>query len=159
VLLGLALALVSGPGHQRRLPVQPPRGGACAAGTGSAPAPQLTITAAGLVVIGLTGGGATRPQQSSVAPLISVECGIFAIGAGLLAVSRHRLVLQRAEGLLLGLAAGALFGVSNVAIKYLTHAPGELHGLTGPWTLTALIAGAISFYASARSFSSGRVSR
>ena len=61
--------------------------------------------------------------------MISVECGVFAIGAALLAVSRHRLVLHRAEGLLLGLAAGALFGVSNVAIKYLTHAPGTLHGL------------------------------
>jgi hypothetical protein len=57
--------------------------------------------------------------------------------------------------LLLGLAAGALFGVSNVAIKYLTHAPGELHGLVSPWTLTALIAGAISFYASARSLQLG----
>ena len=115
----------------------------------------VTITAAGLVVIGLTGGGATRPQHSSLAPLISVECGIFAIGAVLLAVSRHRLVLRRAEGLLLGLAAGALFGVSNVAIKYLTHAPGQLHGLVSPWTLTALIAGTISFYASARSLQIG----
>ena len=115
----------------------------------------VTITAAGLVVIGLTGGGATRPQHADLAPLISVECGVFAIGAALLAVSRHRLVLQRAEGLLLGLAAGALFGVSNVAIKYLTHAPGPLHGLVSPWTLTALVAGAISFYASARSLQLG----
>lgn len=100
----------------------------------------VTLTAAGLVVMGLTGGGATQPQHSSLAPPISVGCGIFAIGAALLAVSRHRLVLKRAEGLLLGLAAGALFGVSNVAIKYLTHAPGELYGLVSPWTLTALIA-------------------
>jgi drug/metabolite transporter (DMT)-like permease len=115
----------------------------------------VTITAGGLVVIGLTGGGATRPQHADLAPLISVECGVFAIGAALLAVSRHRLVLHRAEGLLLGLAAGALFGVSNVAIKYLTDAPGALHGLVSPWTLTALIAGAISFYASARSLQLG----
>jgi drug/metabolite transporter (DMT)-like permease len=115
----------------------------------------VTITAAGLVVIGLTGGGATEPQHSSLAPLISVECGIFAIGAALLALSRHRLVLRRAEGLLLGLAAGALFGVSNVAIKYLTHAEGAFHGLVSPWTLTALIAGTISFYASARSLQLG----
>jgi hypothetical protein len=64
-------------------------------------------------------------------------------------------VLHRAEGLLLGLGAGALFGVSNVAIKFLTHAEGPLHGLLSPWTLTALIAGAISFYASARSLQLG----
>jgi hypothetical protein len=64
-------------------------------------------------------------------------------------------VLHRAEGLLLGLAAGALFGVSDVAIKYLTHAEAPLHGLVSPWTLTALIAGAIAFYASARSLQLG----
>jgi hypothetical protein len=38
-------------------------------------------------------------------------------------------VLHRAEGLLLGAAAGALFGVSDVAIKYITKAtPGRWAG-------------------------------
>ena len=115
----------------------------------------VTITATGLVVIGLTGGGATRPQHSSLAALIAVESGIFAIGVGLLALSAHRRVLQRAEGLLLGVAAGALFGVSDVAIKDLTHADGPVHGLVSPWTLTALLAGTIAFFASARSLQVG----
>jgi len=114
----------------------------------------VTITAAGLAVIGLTGGGANRPQHSSLAALIAVEGGIFAISAALLAISLHRRVL-RAEGLLLGLAAGALFGVSDVAIKYLTHADGPLHGLRSPWTATALVAATIAFYASARSLQIG----
>src|SRR5687768_5553717 len=74
----------------------------------------VLITAAGLVVIGLTGGGAAQPQRSSLAALIAVEGAIFALGAVLLAISAHRRVLHRAEGLLLGLAAGALFGVSDV---------------------------------------------
>jgi hypothetical protein len=52
-------------------------------------------------------------------------------------------------------AAGVLFGVSDVAIKYLTHAEGPRHGLVSPWTLTALVAGAIAFYASARSLQLG----
>jgi drug/metabolite transporter (DMT)-like permease len=115
----------------------------------------VTITAAGLVVIGLTGGGAGRPQDSSLAALFAVEGAVFAIGAALLAVSALRRVLHRAEGLLLGLAAGALFGVSDVAIKYLTHAEDPLHGLLSPWTLTALVAGVIAFYASARSLQIG----
>jgi drug/metabolite transporter (DMT)-like permease len=115
----------------------------------------VTITAAGLAIIGLTGGGASRPQHSSLAALIAVESAIFGVGAALLAISAHRRVLHRAEGLLLGLAAGALFGVSDVAIKYLTHAHGQLHGLVSPWTLTALLAGAIAFYASARSLQLG----
>ena len=92
------------------------------AGNGSA----SSITAAGLAVIGLTGGGSARPQRSSLAALIAVEGAIFAVGAALLAISAHRRVLHRAEGMLLGLAAGALFGVSDVAIKYLTHAEGPL---------------------------------
>ncbi len=115
----------------------------------------VTITAFGLVVIGLTGGGAARPQQSSLAALIAVEAAVFALGAALVAISAHRRVLHRAEGLLLGLAAGALFGVSDIAIKYLTHAQGPLHGLLSPWTATALLAGVIAFYASARSLQIG----
>ena len=115
----------------------------------------VLITAAGLVVIGLTSGGAAHPQRSSLAALIAVEAAVFAVGAALLAISAHRSVLHRAEGLLLGLAAGALFGVSDIAIKYLTHAEGPLHGLLSPWTLTALVAGVIAFYASARSLQLG----
>jgi hypothetical protein len=46
-------------------------------------------------------------------------------------------------------------GVSDVAIKYLTHAEGVLYGLLSPWTPTALLAGAIAFYASPRSLQIG----
>ena len=116
----------------------------------------VTITAAGLAVIGLTGGGANDPERASLAALIAVEGAIFAIGAVLVRISTRRHVLPRAEGLLLGAAAGALFGVSDVAIKWLTQAaPGPLLGLLSPWTLTALVAGVISFYASARSLQIG----
>jgi drug/metabolite transporter (DMT)-like permease len=116
----------------------------------------LTITAAGLVVIGLTGAGATNPERASLAALIAVEGAIFATGAALVRISARRHVLPRAEGLILGAAAGALFGVSAVAIKWLTQAsPGPLLGLLSPWTLTAMIAGVIAFYASARSLQIG----
>jgi hypothetical protein len=101
-------------------------------------------------------GGANDPQRASLAALIAVEGAIFAIGAALVRVSTRRHVLPRAEGLLLGAAAGALFGVSDVALKYLTQAPpGPVLGLLSPWTLTALMAGVISFYASARSLQVG----
>jgi drug/metabolite transporter (DMT)-like permease len=120
----------------------------------------VTITAVGLVVIGLTGGGANDPERASLAALIAVEGAIFATGAALVRISARRHVLPRAEGLLLGAAAGALFGVSDVALKWLTQAaPGPLLGLLSPWTLTALIAGVISFYASARSLQNRRGGR
>jgi drug/metabolite transporter (DMT)-like permease len=116
----------------------------------------VTVTATGLVVIGLTGAGANNPPDASLAALIAVEGAIFALGAALVRISTRRHVLPRAEGLLLGAAAGALFGVSDVALKWLTQAaPGPLLGLVSPWTLTALIAGVISFYASARSLQIG----
>jgi drug/metabolite transporter (DMT)-like permease len=116
----------------------------------------VIITATGLAVIGLTGAGANHPRRASLAALIAVECAIFALGAALVRISTRRHVLDRAEGLLLGAAAGALFGVSDVAIKYLTKAPpGPLAGFLSPWTLTALIAGVIAFYASARSLQIG----
>jgi drug/metabolite transporter (DMT)-like permease len=115
----------------------------------------VTITAAGLAIIGLTGSGAARPQRSSLAGLIAVEGAVFAVGAALLAISAQRRIRHRAEGLLLALTAGALFGVSDIAIKYLTHAEGVVYGLLSPWTATALLAGAIAFYASARSLQIG----
>jgi drug/metabolite transporter (DMT)-like permease len=117
----------------------------------------VTITAAGLVVIGLTGEGANRPRQASLTALIVVEGAVFALGAVLVRISTRRHLPDRPEGLLLGAAAGALFGVSDVAIKYITKAaPGPLGGLVSPWALTALIAAVIAFYASARSLQIGQ---
>ena len=114
----------------------------------------VMIAAAGLTIVGLTGGGGGA-GRSSLAALIAVESAVFALGAGLVAISTHRSVQERREGLLLATAAGALFGVSDVAVKYLTHAHGPVQGLISPWTLTAATSFVISFYASARSLQVG----
>jgi drug/metabolite transporter (DMT)-like permease len=115
----------------------------------------VIITATGLAVIGLT-ATAEGPQHSSLAALIAVETAILAIGIALVRISTRRDVEHRGEALLLATAAGVLFGVSDVAIKYLTHAQGPVFGLLSPWTLTALISFVISFYASARSLQIGQ---
>jgi drug/metabolite transporter (DMT)-like permease len=114
----------------------------------------VMITAAGLVVIGLTAKTA-GPQRVSLAALIAVEAGILALGVALVRISTRHDVDRRPEAFLLATAAGVLFGVSDVAIKYLTHAPGPVFGLLSPWTLTAVISFVISFYASARSLQLG----
>ena len=55
-----------------------------------------------------------------------------------------------ARGLLLGVA-GVLFGVSDIALKYLTEAlHGGVQGIVSKWTLAALAASVLAFYASAR---------
>jgi drug/metabolite transporter (DMT)-like permease len=114
----------------------------------------VTITAAGLAVIGLT-ATSEGPQRSSLAALIVAETAILAFGIALVRISTRRDVEHRGEALLLAVAAGVLFGVSDVAIKYLTHAHGPIFGLLSPWTLTALVSFAVSFYASARSLQIG----
>jgi hypothetical protein len=114
----------------------------------------VTITAAGLAVIGLT-ATSEGPQRSSLAALIVAETAILAIGVGLVRISTPRDVEHRGEALLLATAAGVLYGVSDVAIKYLTHAHEPVYGLLSPWTLTALISFVTSFCASARSLQIG----
>jgi drug/metabolite transporter (DMT)-like permease len=117
----------------------------------------VIVTAVGLAVIALTGGSqAGETGRYSLGALIAVECAIFAIGLALAAISTHRRILQAAEGLLLGAAAGAMFGLSDIAIKYLTHAvDGGVLELVSPWTLAALAASVIAFFASARGLQLG----
>jgi drug/metabolite transporter (DMT)-like permease len=117
----------------------------------------VIVTAAGLAVIGLTGGSHTSAlRHYSLAALIAVECGVFALGAALIRISMRGRLVPAAQGLLLGVAAGVLFGVSDIALKYLTRAlQGGLDGLVSPWTLAALAASVLAFYASARGLQLG----
>lgn len=106
----------------------------------------VTVTAVGLAVIGLT-AHTEGPQRASLAALIAVETGVLAIGVGLVRISTRNDVNHHPEALLLATAAGVLFGVSDVAIKYLSHASGPLLGLISPWTAVAVVSFVISFYA------------
>jgi hypothetical protein len=47
----------------------------------------VTITGTGLAVIGFTGAGATRPQQSSLASMIAVEAAIVVVAIALTSVA------------------------------------------------------------------------
>jgi drug/metabolite transporter (DMT)-like permease len=117
----------------------------------------LLITAAGLVVIGLTSGShAGEPPGYALAALIAVECTVLFLATGLAAFASRLGVGPAGEGMLLGVAAGALFGVSDIALKYLTDAvqDGVLE-LVSPWSVAALGASVVAFYASARGLQLG----
>ena len=117
----------------------------------------VIVTAAGLAIIGLTSGSEVDdPQEYAVAALIAIECGVLVAGIAVAAASTHRRVPSAAQGLLLGTAAGALFGVSDIAIKFLVDdiASGVLE-LISPWTVAALTASVVAFYASARGLQIG----
>jgi drug/metabolite transporter (DMT)-like permease len=116
----------------------------------------VIVTAAGLAIIGLSSGDADDPPEYAVAALIGIECGILVVSAAVAAISTHRRIAPAAQGLLLGAVAGALFGVSDIAIKFLADdvASGVLE-LISPWTAAALIASVGAFYASARGLQLG----
>jgi hypothetical protein len=117
----------------------------------------LVITTVGLAIIGITQGGHPgEPPGYALAALISIECGVLLLATGLAVMAGRLEVLQAREGLLLGAAAGALFGISDIALKFLTHAvqDGVLE-LVSPWAVAALAASVIAFYASARGLQIG----
>ena len=117
----------------------------------------VLVTAAGLAIIGITSDSADgEPPEYAPAALIAVECGVLVAGAGIAALASHSRIPRAAEGLLLGVAAGALFGVSDIAIKFLVDdvASGVLE-LISPWTAAAVIASIGAFYASARGLQLG----
>jgi drug/metabolite transporter (DMT)-like permease len=115
----------------------------------------VIVTAAGLAIIGLTSEYG-EPHHYAVAALIVFECGGLVVGVAVATASTHRRVPSAAQGLLLGATAGALFGVSDIAIKFLVDdvASGILE-LISPWTVAAVIASVVAFFASARGLQIG----
>ena len=117
----------------------------------------LVITAVGLAIIGITQGAQpSEPPGYALAALITIEVGVLLVATGVAVMAGRIRVLQAREGLLLGAAAGALFGISDIALKFLTHAvqDGVLE-LISPWVVAALAASVIAFYASARGLQIG----
>jgi len=114
------------------------------------------LTALGLVLLAATlphGEGAHASY--SLAGMIVFESALLALGTFL--VLSPQLGAHEHHGVMLGVAAGILFGVSDVAIKALTGSVGTggAAGLISPWLLTCVIASVIAFYASARGLQKG----
>jgi drug/metabolite transporter (DMT)-like permease len=116
----------------------------------------VIITAVGLAIIALTVGprGDDAPGYA-LAALIVVECTVFVLATGLAVISTYP-ALRARQGLCLGAASGALFGVSDIALKFLTHAVGGgVLELISPWTFAAVAASVVAFYTSARGLQIG----
>jgi drug/metabolite transporter (DMT)-like permease len=118
----------------------------------------LFLTAAGLAMLGLTLPSLHGAHsQFSQAAMISFEAGLFGLG-GLLIMGPRMGGPVEHHGVMLGAAAGILFGVSDTAIKALTGITGA-HGMMAlilsPWLLVAVIASIVAFYASARGLQDG----
>ena len=117
----------------------------------------IGLVAASLAALTLTGGGGDSGANSAYSLTGMIVFESIAVGVGLLLVCSH--LIERIDappGLLLGVAAGLGFGISDVAIKALS---GDLEsgptGLLSPWSVIIVTAAVFSFYASARSLQIG----
>src|SRR3954466_6465898 len=116
----------------------------------------IILVAVSLSLLTLTGGsGDQAHSEYSLAGMIIFEA--IAVCLGLLLIFSHLIErIQAPPGVLLGIAAGFGFGISDVAIKGLS---GDLDagavGLLGLWSAVIVTAAVGSFYASARSLQIG----
>jgi multidrug transporter EmrE-like cation transporter len=118
----------------------------------------LGCMCAGLVLLAVTAPTAHGAHSSfSIPAMIAFEGGLFGLG-GLLIIGPRTGAPVEHHGVMLGAAAGILFGVSDVAIKALTGLVihhGGLLALVSPWLCVAAAASVVAFYASARGFQVG----
>jgi drug/metabolite transporter (DMT)-like permease len=117
----------------------------------------IGLVAVSLTLLTLTGGGGGGGAHSSYSLAGMIVFEGIAVGVGLLLMFSHLIERIRAQpGVLLGVAAGLGFGISDVAIKALS---GDLDsgpiGLLSPWSVIVVTAAVFSFYSSARSLQIG----
>ena len=115
----------------------------------------LTAVGLSLLAVTLPSAGAAHGGYS-IAAMVAFESGLLVVGT--LLVLSHKLGAKHEHhGVLLGVASGILFGVSDVAIKALTLQIGDdgMIGLLSPWLLTCVLASVIAFLASARGLQKG----
>jgi drug/metabolite transporter (DMT)-like permease len=115
----------------------------------------VAMTAVGLILLVITLPAHSGAHSSySLTGMLAFEGGMLAIGA-LLIYGPRAGAPEHHHGIMLGAAAGVLFGVSDVAIKALTGLAGPLAILSSPWLGFTILASVIAFYASARSLQDG----
>jgi drug/metabolite transporter (DMT)-like permease len=115
----------------------------------------MTATGLGLLVLTVPSSHGTG-SAFAVPGLLAFEAATLALGTLLIAAPRLGAPAQH-HGVLLGAAAGVLFGVSDVAVKALTGVAGSglLGVIASPWLPVAGVASVLAFLASARGFQQG----
>jgi drug/metabolite transporter (DMT)-like permease len=115
----------------------------------------VAMTAVGLLLLVITLPTHSGTHSAfSVVGMVSFEGGMVAIGA--LLISGPRIgAPDHHHGVMLGAAAGVLFGVSDIAIKALTGLGGIGELIVSPWLAVTILASVVAFYASARGLQDG----
>lgn len=118
----------------------------------------LGMTTVGLILLGISLPAVHGAHSRfSVPGMIAFETVLLGIGT-LLIIGPRIGAPSHHHGVMLGAAAGILFGVSDISIKALTGmigAHGPL-GLASPWLLVTVIASIVAFFASAKGLQDGQ---
>jgi hypothetical protein len=117
----------------------------------------LGMTAVGLILLGISLPVVHGAQSRfSVPGMIVFEAVLLVIGT-LLIIGPRIGAPSHHHGVMLGGAAGILFGVSDVSIKAMTGMIGAhgVIGLASPWLLVTVAASIVAFFASAKALQDG----
>jgi fucose 4-O-acetylase-like acetyltransferase len=114
----------------------------------------LGVVALGMAVLGATAHSESNRASYAIPAIVAFELSAIALGLTCAAACRSARLGAR-RGVLLGAAAGFLFGVSDVSIKAVTTGTHGLLGVLGPWTALGVLTAIAAFYASARSLQIG----
>jgi drug/metabolite transporter (DMT)-like permease len=114
------------------------------------------LASLGLAFLALSAGDVHGSQSSyALSSMIAFEAAMVAVGALLIVGARRGQIARDRSGVMLGAGAGALFTVTHVALKALTHHFEGPLSLVSPWTPLVVAGGVIAFFAAARSLQIG----
>ncbi|HKO28039.1 MAG TPA: hypothetical protein VJU80_11320 [Solirubrobacteraceae bacterium] len=114
----------------------------------------LVLVGVGMAALGATAHGDSNHSSYGTLAIAAFEVGAIAIGLGCAAGCRGE-SRRDLHGLLLGLAGGVFFGVSDVSIKAVTGGSHGVLGLVGPSTFLGILAAIGAFFMTARSLQIG----
>ncbi len=114
----------------------------------------LVLLGLGMAALGATAHGDNNHSGYGVLAIVAFEVAAVGLGLGCAAGCRRER-LRDQHGLLLGLAGGIFFGVSDVSIKAVTGGSHGVLGLVGPSTFLGVLAAIGAFFATARSLQIG----
>jgi hypothetical protein len=114
----------------------------------------LALVGLAMAALGATAHGDSNHSNYGTLAIAAFEVGAIALGLGCTAGARQD-SRRDLHGLLLGLAGGIFFGVSDVSIKAVTGGSHGLLGLVGPSTFLGILAAIGAFFVTARSLQIG----
>jgi len=114
----------------------------------------LALLGIGMIALGVTAHGERNHSRYGMLAIGAFEVG--AVVLGLVCVMGCRREGRREQtGLLLGIAGGIFFGVSDISIKAVTAGSHGVLGLIGPWSVLGILTAIAAFFATARSLQIG----